>query len=199
MIKDSHSDGFILDIVEPSISFPSIRLEKGQTLGIYTNEPKLLTRNFFKLICEPEKYAKKVTINGLIANGTNWIGRSYTHMVVPEIWNDSIYNILKKKPKRRHLIFIGATKNEIVSEELDNIASFVESYKKDGSIFVITDSTDLLKKTVTKVINENGIDIDLNDSEIYKLSNEKASGSKISNIITSLENLNFENNYINLE
>ncbi len=71
--------------------------------------------------------------------------------------------------------------------------------KKDGSIFVITDSTELLKKTVTKVINENGIDIDLNDSEIYKLSNEKASGSKISNIITSLENLNFENNYINLE
>jgi hypothetical protein len=199
MIKDSHFDGFILDIVEPSISFPSIRLEKGQALGIYSNEPKLMTKNFFKLICEPEKYVKKVTINGLIANGTNWIGRSYTHMVVPEIWNDSIYNILKKKPKRRHLIFIGATRNEIILEELDNIASFVEAYKKDGSVFVITDSIELLKKTVTKVINENGTEIDPNNSEFYTLSNEKANGSKIPNIITSFENLNFENNYMNLE
>ncbi|HOB15780.1 MAG TPA: hypothetical protein PK894_03070 [Defluviitoga sp.] len=199
MIKETPSEGFILDIVEPLISFPSVRLEKGQAVGIYTSEPKLMTKYFFKLICEPEKYAKKVTINGLIANGTNWIGRSFTHMVVPEIWNDTICNILKKKPKRRHLIFIGAAKDEIVSEELDNVAFFVEDYKKEGSVFVITDSKELLEKTVDKVLNEKGIEIDLNKSELYKVISEKESVSEFSNINHNVKNLNLGNNFINLE
>lgn len=192
MIKEQSSDSVILDIIEPSIAFPQIRLEKGQTLGIYTENPIVLTSNFFRLISEPEKYAKKVMVNGIIANGTNWVGRVFTHIVVPEIWEDSICNILKNKPKRRHLIFIGANSNEIRYEELANISRFVTDYKKDGSIFVITDSKELLEATVEKVIDEKGFELTMKQGDFFERLSDKTEVSELSNIISNIEDLRYK-------
>jgi hypothetical protein len=153
VIEEEISNSIMLDIVQPSITFPEIKLEKGNSLGLYTTETELMTSYFFKLISEPEKYAKEVKINGFLANGMNWVGRSFTHIVVPQIWQDSIYNILKNKPKRRQLIFIGARKCDINYDELSDISTIISYYKKDCSILVISDSFELLKVTTDRVVN----------------------------------------------
>ncbi len=153
MIEEEILNSIILDIVQPSITFPEIKLEKGNSLGLYTTDTELMTSYFFKLITEPEKYAKEVKINGFLANDMNWVGRSFTHIVVPQIWKDSIYNILKNKPKRRHLIFIGARKCDINYDELSDISTIISYYKKDCSILVISDSVELLQATTERVVN----------------------------------------------
>ncbi|HBT51811.1 MAG TPA: hypothetical protein DEA49_06850 [Petrotoga sp.] len=167
MIEEGVSNSIILDIVQPSLTFPEIKLEKGNSLGLYTTETELMTSYFFKLISEPEKYAKEVKINGFLANGMNWVGRSFTHIVVPQIWKDSIYNILKNKPKRRHLIFIGARKCDINYAELSEISTIISYYKKDCSILVVSDSVELLQATTDRVVNMLGESIVYGSKEFF--------------------------------
>jgi len=159
VIEEGISSNIILDIREPFVTFPEIKLRKGNSLGLYTQDTELMTSYFFKLISEPEKYAKEVKINGFLANGINWVGRSFTHIVVPQIWEDSISNILKSKPKRRNLIFIGARKCDVNYDELSDISTLISYYKKDCSILVISDAIEFLETTTDQIVNMLGIPI----------------------------------------
>jgi hypothetical protein len=171
VINEEPSNSLILDIKGPSLTFPEIRLEKGKSLGLYTYHAELMSMYFFKLITEPEKYAKEVKINGSIANGINWIGRVYTHIVIPHICQDTILNLLKKKPKRRDLIFIGAKKSNVYHDELPYISKIISSYKSECSILVISDSIELLKATVNEVMDDTGKNIIFSDKLRFNFPN----------------------------
>ncbi|BBE30101.1 hypothetical protein OSSY52_02420 [Tepiditoga spiralis] len=164
----SEVNNVILRILNPSIEFPEITLEKGNCLGIYTENVKKLSKNFFKLICEPQKFAEKVTINNLVLDKSTWIGRTFTHIVSPELWEDSILNILKNKPQRRHLVFIFATVEEVNKKELYEISKLIEDYKKEGAVLVISNSSELFEATVDTLLDEKENEIYLENGLFYE-------------------------------
>ena len=164
----SEANDVVLRILNPSIDFPEITLEKGTCLGIYTESVKNFSKNFFKLICEPQKFAEKVTMNNLVLDKSTWIGRSFTHIVSPALWEDSILNILKNKPQRRHLVFIFATTEEVNKNELSKVSELVETYKKEGAVLVISNSSNLFEATVDTLIDENENELYLEDGIFYE-------------------------------
>lgn len=166
MIKEFESKMSVIKISSPKINFPEISLEAGESIGIYTNSPSKYIKYFFKIITDPSKNAEKVTINEIVANTTPWVGRTFTHIVIPEVWNDDILQILKNKPERRHLIFIGAKDNQIKKEKLPQISEQVHEYLKKCAILTITDSTELIEAVCKKVIDTNGNELILTEEKV---------------------------------
>lgn len=156
MVNSTDNSNFILRIINPKIDFPEIHLQKGSSIGIYTKNYKKILKSFFKIITNPDKFSEKVTINELVANNSSWIGRSFSHIVIPELWNKNIVDILREKPDRRHLILISATDSHIKSEEFSEISELCSQYKKDGAIITITDSKQLIEATSDEIIDDNG-------------------------------------------
>lgn len=158
----------ILKIIDPKIGFPEIDLKKGSSIGIYSNNVNLITKNFFKILCEPQKYAEKVSINEIIANNSSWIGRAFTHIVIPSLWNESILSILMNKPIKRHLILIAATAEEVIYEELAEISKLTTLFKTEGAIITISNSKDLLEATSEIFVDDNGNEIDSEFADVFE-------------------------------
>jgi hypothetical protein len=169
MIKNNQNSvvSNILRIVEPKVSFPELVLEKGSSLGIYSDNVCGVTKNLFKILCEPKKYAEKVTINELVASNSAWLGRAFTHVVIPSFWKKSILEILKLTPSKKHLIVIAAEKKEIFKEDLSEISSIVSNLKKDGALITITDSCELLEAVSDSVLNEEGNELFIETGEFF--------------------------------
>ncbi|MGM0640980.1 MAG: hypothetical protein ACQESN_06115 [Thermotogota bacterium] len=156
MVKSAEQNNFVLRIIKPKIKFPEVHLQRGNSIGIYTKKHKTILKNFFKIITNPEKYSEKVTVNELVANNSSWIGRSFSHIVIPELWDKNIVDILKNKPERRHLIVISTDSKTIKPEEFSEISELCSKYKTDGAILTITNSLDLIEATSDEVIDQNG-------------------------------------------
>lgn len=156
MVKNVEESSFILRVIKPKLDFPEINLQKGTSLGIYTKNYKKILKNFFKILTTPEKYSEKLTINDLVANNSNWIGRSFSHIVIPELWGKNILEILKEKTDRRHLIIISATEDDINQNEYSEISELCNIYKKEGAIVTITNSKKLIEATSDNIIDEKG-------------------------------------------
>lgn len=181
MIRETEKQ-CILRVINPKLFFPEIILDKGECLGIYTENVNFLIKNFFKIITEPSKYAERVTVNDIVAGSSSWIGRSFTHVAVPEMWNKKLHKILEDKPKRKHLTFIGINSCDVEKEYLSEISDLVYKFKNEGAVLIVSDSCDILEACSDKITDENG-------NEIYSEKGIFLYDIKNNNFIESLENI----------
>ena len=178
MVNSADQSNYILRIISPKIDFPEMHLQKGASIGIYTKNYKKILKNFFKILTNPDKFSEKVTVNELVANNSSWIGRSFSHIVIPELWNKNIVDILREKPDRRHLILISATDSCIKSEDFSKISELCSQYKKDGAIITITDSKRLIEATSDEIIDDTGNKISYQVGQFF----EDMNGNDIDNV-----------------
>ena len=178
MVNSTEQSNYILRVIKPKIEFPEIHLQKGSSIGIYTKNYKKILKSFFKILTNPDKFSEKVTVNELVANNSSWIGRSFSHIVIPDLWNKNIVDILKEKPDRRHLILISATDSNIKPEEFSKISELCSQYKKDGAIITISDSKNLIEATSDEIIDETGNKISYQVGQFF----EDMSGNDIENV-----------------
>lgn len=192
MVKNIDQSNFVLRIIKPKINFPEIHLQKGNSIGIYSNNYEKILKNFFKIITNPSKFSEKVTVNELVANNSSWIGRSFTHIVIPELWDDNILHILRNKPERRHLIVISTDIKTINKEELSELSELCSEYKKDGAILTISNSKDLIEATSDDVIDEIGNKISYKTGDFFE---EIKTGKEIedfSKINSNVKNIRYK-------
>jgi len=158
-IEESGASTTVIRIVEPSNGFPEMVIEKGQSAGIFTSKVKETGKLFFQILCEPNRYCRKLTINEIVANQSAWLGRAFTHLVIPDIWNESLLWILKNKPRDKHFIIIAAGEKSVRQKDLSEISRLVSEYTKDGAVLTITDSRELIEAVCDSVTDEKGEEI----------------------------------------
>lgn len=191
MVNSVEQSNYILRIINPKLDFPEIHLQKGSSLGIFTRDYKKTLKNLFKILTNPDKFSEKVTVNDLIANNSSWIGRSFSHLVIPELWDKNILEILKEKPDRRHLIVISASDDDIKSEEYSEISNLCSLYKKDGAVLIITDSKNLIEATSDGVLDEKGNKISYKTGQFFEDMNGKEI-EDVNKIESNLKNIKFK-------
>ena len=192
MVKSAEQNNFVLRIINPKLKFPEIHLQRGNSIGIYSKNYKNILKSFFKIITNPEKYSEKVTINELIANNSTWIGRSFSHIVIPELWGENIIKVLKNKPERRHLIVISADSNSIKPDEYSEISEICSKYKNDGAILTISDSKDLIEATSDEVIDQNGNKISYKTGDFFEDIYSGKEIDDISKIESNIKNIRYK-------